>query len=278
MPRFIRFPASAFTAGVLNTGAQTGTVFDGLSGTGDNDVTYRLVNADNVSPEFTPEAAVVNAITSLSFAYESNFLNTATANLTLDLGATPPPLLVIPITVTHTNAGPTRALTSVVLDPAGANIAAAQIIAPVVTNAGDSNTRGLSLAVFPNPGISGSRVLRIGVNATVNRWTAEAFSVTGWTTVGTPVLLPISTDTDPWTLNINTTAGRGLLAAVFSQGGNPHTLTATGLTTIRNESIEGGTARYLSGTIQNTTTANPLAVVHDLAFGRIGGMLAVEFS
>jgi hypothetical protein len=56
MPRFIRFPASAFTAGVLNTGAQTGTVFDGLSGTGDNDVTYRLVNADNVSPEFTPEA------------------------------------------------------------------------------------------------------------------------------------------------------------------------------------------------------------------------------
>jgi hypothetical protein len=57
MPRFIRFPASAFTAGVLNTGAQTGTVFDGLSGTGDNDVTYRLINADNVSPEFTPEAA-----------------------------------------------------------------------------------------------------------------------------------------------------------------------------------------------------------------------------
>jgi hypothetical protein len=83
MPRFIRFPASAFTAGVLNTGAQTGTVFDGLSGTGDNDVTYRLVNADNVSPEFTPEAAAPSFLPSDIASLQGWYDASNTASLTL---------------------------------------------------------------------------------------------------------------------------------------------------------------------------------------------------
>jgi hypothetical protein len=87
MPRFIRFPASAFTAGVLNTGAQTGTVFDGLSGTGDNDVTYRLVNADNVSPEFMPEAPAPTR-SYLGGSFVNNFVATHnhTAPVSLNAG------------------------------------------------------------------------------------------------------------------------------------------------------------------------------------------------
>jgi hypothetical protein len=87
MPRFIRFPAAAFTAGVLNTGAQTGTVFDGLSGTGDNDVTYRLVNADNVSPEFMPEASAPT-VSYLGSSRISLFANTHnhTAPVSLNAG------------------------------------------------------------------------------------------------------------------------------------------------------------------------------------------------
>lgn len=56
MSRSIRFLASDYTDGALNTGPVTGFVFDGPNTTGENGVTYRLVNADNVSPEYTPAA------------------------------------------------------------------------------------------------------------------------------------------------------------------------------------------------------------------------------
>jgi hypothetical protein len=272
MPRFIRFPASAFTAGVLNTGAQTGTVFDGLSGTGDNDVTYRLVNADNVSPEFMPEAAVVNAITHLGYVARTTFVGAPTDDLTVDLGGTAPAMLVVPFSIAT---GP-GVISSIRLDPAGANLAptATHFFAGEVGNGVD---RSAHLAMWANPGLSGNRVIRVTSATTINRWAFDAFNVTGWTTMGTPVAAPFPSNTNPWTLNINTTAGRGLLVAGVANSGRFGTFTTGGVTEITDETISTA-GQHFSGTSQSTTTSTPLTITRDFGSNTIGGMFAVEFS
>jgi hypothetical protein len=130
MPRFIRFPASAFTAGVLNTGAQTGTVFDGLSGTGDNDVTYRLVNADNVSPEFMPEAAAPpTTLDFLSNTYTGNIVAAGTATVTSGFPAAGSYIVGVQIdggaAVDLTIGGPNVTSSTLLVTNNGSNVSAA---------------------------------------------------------------------------------------------------------------------------------------------------------
>lgn len=205
MPRFIRFPASAFTDGVLNTGPVSGVVFDGLSGTGDNGTAYRLVNADNVSPVFTPVAPASFAVTPGTFTNEGTGLVTHNIAIPAQVAGT------LVVAINHT-ANFSRDVVSV---RAGTGAVQASPMTDGVNIASEGAGGASRLtALYACPCPEGTTNIEIVMSNTA------AITVGWWHVLGNFVVTAVrkiafTTNTAPWSraISIPTVAGGALFVA-----------------------------------------------------------------